>query len=56
MYFIREVRFWRRFILPYFSGSKDCNTYVRIQFLFKTQVKSTVEFEKEGYILKAQYH
>lgn len=37
-----------------FSGSKDCNTYVRTQFSFRTQVKSTVEFEKEGYIRRTK--
>ena len=37
-----------------FSGSKNCNTYVRTQFSFRTQVKSTVEFEKEGYIRRTK--
>ena len=37
-----------------FSGSQDCNTYVRTQFSFRTQIKSTVKFEKEGYIRKTK--
>lgn len=37
-----------------FSGSRDCDTYVRTRFSFRTQVKSTVEFEKEGYIRKTK--
>lgn len=37
-----------------FSGSQDCDTYVRTRFSFRTQVKSTVKFEKEGYIRKTK--
>ncbi len=37
-----------------FSASRECSTYVRTRFSFRTQVKSTVEFEKEGYIRKTK--
>lgn len=37
-----------------FSGSQKSNTYVRTRFSFRTQVKSTIEFEKEGYIRKTK--
>lgn len=37
-----------------FSSSRDHSTFVRTRFSFRTQVKSTVEFEKEGYIRKTK--
>ncbi len=46
--------FGEDFLCDIFSGSRDCNACVRTQFSFRTQVKSTVEFEKEGYIRKTK--
>lgn len=37
-----------------FSCSQASNTYVRTQFSFRTQVKSTIEIKKEGYIRKTE--